>query len=199
MAATIVSEARPARRNPVQDILCSGADCHPAWDRRGLAVAEPCDQRVVKALGDGFIKLIKMVIAPIIFCTVGIRHFAYQDPGVGRVGVKALAISKLSRPRLIPGFWVSQPDPGRSWPRRQARCGASQIRQAGGNAKSRSISSQTSFRTARSGVGARRHPAGTSVCHPVRFALMALGERGHRLRDIIDTRQMRCSAWIASS
>ncbi len=45
----------------------------------------------VKALGDGFIKLIKMVIAPIIFCTVvsGIAHM--QDAQkVGRVGVKAL-------------------------------------------------------------------------------------------------------------
>src|SRR5271154_2923803 len=45
----------------------------------------------VKALGDGFIKLIKMVIAPIIFCTVvsGISHI--QDARkVGRVGVKAL-------------------------------------------------------------------------------------------------------------
>ena len=45
----------------------------------------------VKALGDGFIKLIKMVIAPIIFCTVssGIAHI--QDASkVGRVGVKAL-------------------------------------------------------------------------------------------------------------
>ncbi len=45
----------------------------------------------VKALGEGFIKLIKMVIAPIIFCTVvsGIAHM--QDAKkVGRVGVKAL-------------------------------------------------------------------------------------------------------------
>src|ERR1700753_4166071 len=45
----------------------------------------------VKALGDGFIKLIKMVIAPIIFCTVvsGISHI--QDAKkVGRIGIKAL-------------------------------------------------------------------------------------------------------------
>src|SRR5512144_1719288 len=45
----------------------------------------------VKALGDGFIKLIKMAIAPIIFCTVvsGIAHI--QDAKkVGRIGVKAL-------------------------------------------------------------------------------------------------------------
>src|ERR1700712_4808867 len=45
----------------------------------------------IKALGEGFIRLIKMVIAPIIFCTVvsGISHI--QDARkVGRVGVKAL-------------------------------------------------------------------------------------------------------------
>ncbi|WP_414471104.1 dicarboxylate/amino acid:cation symporter [Microvirga sp. M2] len=45
----------------------------------------------IKALGDGFIKLIKMVITPIIFCTVvsGISHI--QDAKkVGRVGIKAL-------------------------------------------------------------------------------------------------------------
>jgi aerobic C4-dicarboxylate transport protein len=45
----------------------------------------------VKAMGDGFIKLIRMVIAPIIFCTVvsGIAHI--QDAKkVGRVGIKAL-------------------------------------------------------------------------------------------------------------
>ncbi len=45
----------------------------------------------IKALGDGFIKLIRMVIPPIIFCTVvsGIAHI--QDAKkVGRVGIKAL-------------------------------------------------------------------------------------------------------------
>ena len=45
----------------------------------------------IKALGEGFIKLIKMVIAPIIFCTVvsGIAHI--QDAKkVGRIGIKAL-------------------------------------------------------------------------------------------------------------
>ena len=45
----------------------------------------------IKALGDGFIKLIKMVITRIIFCTVvsGISHI--QDARkVGRVGIKAL-------------------------------------------------------------------------------------------------------------
>jgi aerobic C4-dicarboxylate transport protein len=50
----------------------------------------------IKALGEGFIRLIKMVIAPIIFCTVvsGIAHI--QDAKkVGRVGVKALVYFEI--------------------------------------------------------------------------------------------------------
>ena len=57
----------------------------------GVFFPDFATQPGVKALGDGFIKLIKMVIAPIIFCTVstGIAHI--QDAKkVGRVGVKAL-------------------------------------------------------------------------------------------------------------
>lgn len=45
----------------------------------------------LKPLADGFIKLIKMLIAPIIFCTVvlGIAHVGDMK-SVGRIGVKAL-------------------------------------------------------------------------------------------------------------
>ncbi len=45
----------------------------------------------MKPLGDGFIKLIKMIIAPIIFCTVVIGIAGMSDmKKVGRVGGKAL-------------------------------------------------------------------------------------------------------------
>ena len=45
----------------------------------------------MKPLGDGFIKLIKMIIAPIIFCTVVTGIAGMQDMDkVGRVGVKTL-------------------------------------------------------------------------------------------------------------
>lgn len=45
----------------------------------------------LKPLGDGFIKLIKMIIAPIIFCTVVSGIAGMQGLGkVGRVGLKAL-------------------------------------------------------------------------------------------------------------
>ncbi|MGL6235086.1 MAG: C4-dicarboxylate transporter DctA [Segniliparus sp.] len=45
----------------------------------------------LKPLADGFIKLIKMLIAPIVFCTVvlGIAH-AGDLKSVGRIGIKAL-------------------------------------------------------------------------------------------------------------
>src|SRR3954447_25082745 len=57
----------------------------------GWAFPDFAKSEWIKALGDGFVKLIRMVIAPIIFCTVvsGIAHI--QDAKkVGRVGVKAL-------------------------------------------------------------------------------------------------------------
>lgn len=62
----------------------------------------------VKALGDGFIKLIKMVIAPIIFCTVtsGIAHM-HDARKVGRVGLKALIYFEIvSTLALVLGLLV---------------------------------------------------------------------------------------------
>ena len=45
----------------------------------------------MKPLGDGFIKLIKMLIAPVVFCTVVSGIAGMQDMRkVGRVGGKAL-------------------------------------------------------------------------------------------------------------
>ena len=57
----------------------------------GVAFPAVATNPWTKALGDGFIKLIKMLIAPIIFCTVvsGIAHIE-DARKVGRVGLKAL-------------------------------------------------------------------------------------------------------------
>ena len=55
----------------------------------------------MKPLGDGFIKLIKMLIAPIIFCTVVHGIASMEDmKKVGRVGLKALHLFRGSSPRL---------------------------------------------------------------------------------------------------
>jgi aerobic C4-dicarboxylate transport protein len=62
----------------------------------------------MKPLGDGFIKLIKMLIAPIIFCTVVTGIAGMQDiEKVGRVGVKALLYFEVvSTLALIIGLFV---------------------------------------------------------------------------------------------
>src|SRR5260370_32810933 len=50
----------------------------------------------MKPLGDGFIKLIKMMIAPIIFATVVVGIAKVSDmKEVGRVGLKALVYFEL--------------------------------------------------------------------------------------------------------
>lgn len=56
-----------------------------------LGVVVPDTAAALKPLGDAFIKLIKMIIAPIIFCTVvvGIAKMGHMKE-VGRVGLKAL-------------------------------------------------------------------------------------------------------------
>ncbi|MBS7538452.1 C4-dicarboxylate transporter DctA [Ancylobacter lacus] len=69
----------------------------------GLALGAlfPHAGEAMKPLGDGFVKLVKMIIAPVVFCTVVIGVAAMGDlKRVGRVGGKALlyfeAVSTLA-------------------------------------------------------------------------------------------------------
>ena len=56
-----------------------------------LGILNPAAAEAMKPLGDGFIKLIRMIIAPIIFCTVLIGVGNVSDlRKLGRIGVKAL-------------------------------------------------------------------------------------------------------------
>lgn len=56
-----------------------------------LGVYQPAFAESLKPLGDGFIKLVKMMIAPIIFATVVTGIAGMQDTKkVGRVGIKAI-------------------------------------------------------------------------------------------------------------
>src|SRR5512137_3227044 len=56
-----------------------------------LGAFYPETATAMKPLGDGFIKLIKMIIAPIIFCTVVTGIAGMEDmKKVGKVGAKAL-------------------------------------------------------------------------------------------------------------
>src|SRR3989442_5245095 len=64
----------------------------------GIAVGYvfPETGKALKPLGDGFIQLIKMMIAPVIFCTVVHGIASMSDlKRVGRVGVKTLVYFEL--------------------------------------------------------------------------------------------------------
>src|ERR1700731_558136 len=143
----------------------------------------------IKALGDGFIKLIKMVIAPIIFCTVvsGIAHI--QDARkVGRVGVKALVYFEIvSSFALILGLLMgnliqvghglaAKPD---------AAAVATYVKQAEAQ---KSVDFVLNI-IPDSVVGALARGDILQVllfAILFGFALMALGERGRQLRELID-------------
>jgi aerobic C4-dicarboxylate transport protein len=143
----------------------------------------------IKALGDGFIKLIKMVIAPIIFCTVvsGIAHI--QDARkVGRVGVKALIYFEVvSSFALILGLIVGNLIPvGHGLAAKpDAAAVATYVKQAEAQ---KSVDFVLNI-IPDSVVGSLARGDILQVllfAILFGFALMALGERGHRLRDIID-------------
>jgi aerobic C4-dicarboxylate transport protein len=143
----------------------------------------------IKALGDGFIKLIKMVIAPIIFCTVvsGIAHI--QDARkVGRVGVKALVYFEVvSSFALVLGMIMGNLIPvGRGLGASpDAAAVATYVKQAEAQ---KSVDFVLNI-IPDSVVGALARGDILQVllfAILFGFALMALGERGHRLRDIID-------------
>lgn len=143
----------------------------------------------IKALGDGFIKLIKMVIAPIIFCTVvsGISHILYARK-FGRVGVKALVYFEIvSSFALILGLIVGNLIPvGRGLAAKpDAAAVATYVKQA---ESQKSVDFVLNV-IPESVVGALARGDILQVLLFVilfGFALMALGERGHRLRDVID-------------
>src|SRR5438270_937779 len=143
----------------------------------------------IKALGDGFIKLIKMVIAPIIFCSVvsGIAHI--QDARkVGRVGVKALVYFEVvSTFALVLGLVMgnliqvghglaAKPD---------AAAVANYVKQAEAQ---KSVDFVLNI-IPDSVVGALARGDILQVllfAILFGFALMALGHRGDRLRDLVD-------------
>src|SRR5271154_2585123 len=190
MSATIATKAPASAAKPwykilyVQVLIAILLGVIVGWLLPGLATNE-----WIKALGDGFIKLIKMVIAPIIFCTVvsGISHI--QDARkVGRVGVKALVYFEVvSSFALMLGLVMgnliqvghglaAKPD---------AAAVATFVKQAEAQ---KSVDFVLNI-IPDSVVGAFARGDILQVllfAILFGFALMALGERGHRLRDIID-------------
>ncbi|HEV7621626.1 MAG TPA: dicarboxylate/amino acid:cation symporter [Flavisolibacter sp.] len=84
----------------------------------------------LKPLGDAFIKLVKMMIAPVVFCTIVLGIAGMQDmKKVGRVGLKALLYFEvLSTVALIIGlFVVNIIQPGKGMNINPASLDASQV------------------------------------------------------------------------
>ena len=144
----------------------------------------------IKALGDGFVKLIKMMIAPIIFCTVvsGIAHI--QDAKqVGRVGVRALIYFEVvSTFALAIGMIVGnllRPGDGFGGASANVEAVAQYAKQAG---EMKSVDFVLNI-IPDSLLGAFAKGGILQVLLAAilfGFALMGLGERGHKLRSLID-------------
>ena len=143
----------------------------------------------IKAMGDGFVKLIKMVIAQIIFCTVvsGIAHIS-EVRKVGRVAVKALVYFEIvSTFALALGLIVANVlRPGAGFQ------GQSNAAAVAGYAKQASEMKSVDFVLhviPDTVVGAFAQGEILQVllfAILFGFALMALGERGHTVRSFID-------------
>ncbi len=143
----------------------------------------------IKALGDGFVRLIRMVIPLIIFCTVvsGIAHI--QDARkVGRVGVKALVYFEIvSTFALVLGLLVGEiVQPGRGF---------------GGAPDAAAVETYARQASAMKSVDMALHIIPESAVDAFArgdilqvllfsilfgFALMAMGERGSLLHRVID-------------
>ena len=143
----------------------------------------------IKAMGDGFVKLIKMLIAPVIFCTVvsGIAHIS-EVKKVGRVAIKALVYFEVvSTFALALGLIVGNVlHPGAGFQ------GQSNAAAVAGYAKQASEMKSVDFVLhiiPETVVGAFAQGEILQVllfAILFGFALMALGERGHTVRSFID-------------
>jgi len=143
----------------------------------------------VKALGEGFVKLIKMAIAPIIFCTVvsGIAHIE-DAKKVGRVALKAVIyFEAVSTFALALGLLVGNAlRPGAGFP---ARPDSAAVAKYADQAAHRSPADFVLDIIPDSVIGGfARGDILQVLLFSVLFgfSLMALGERGRTLRSFID-------------
>ncbi|UFZ07123.1 dicarboxylate/amino acid:cation symporter [Bradyrhizobium ontarionense] len=143
----------------------------------------------IKALGDGFVKLIKMVIAPVIFCTVvsGIAHIS-EVKKVGRVAVKALIYFEVvSTFALALGLIVANVlHPGAGFQGQTNAAAVANFAKQASEMKSVDFVLHIIPDTV---VGAFAQGEILQVllfAILFGFALMALGERGHTMRAFID-------------
>ena len=143
----------------------------------------------IKAMGDGFVKLIKMIIAPIIFCTVvsGIAHIQ-EAAKVGRVALKALFYFEvISTFALIIGLLVGNiAKPGAGFGGQGNAAAVKSFSDQAGNMKSVDFVMNI---IPDSVVGAFAKGDILQVllfAILFGFALMVLGERGKVVRSLVD-------------
>ena len=164
----------------------------------------------IEFLGRAFVKLIKMAIAPIIFCTIvsGIAHIQ-EAKSVGRVGVKALVYFEfVSTLALLIGIGVALLwQPGASFPTRPlSETEAATVKCYVDTASKMTPIEYVLHIIPDSVVGAFVNSPDGGLCKPgaapifqigdilqvlmfailFGFALMRLGERAHALRNLID-------------
>jgi aerobic C4-dicarboxylate transport protein len=192
MAPTTVSVPAPVRAAKpwytvlyIQVLIAIVLGAFVGWQFQDFATSD-----WVKALGDGFIKLIKMVIAPIIFCTVvsGISHI--QDAKkVGRIGIKALVYFEVvSTFALVIGLLVGnivRPGAGFGGALASADKVATYAKQAG-EQKSVDFFLHIIPDTVVGAFASGEILQVLLFSILFGFSLMALGERGHTLRAFID-------------
>ncbi len=143
----------------------------------------------IKALGDGFVKLIRMVIAPIIFCTVvsGIAHIS-EVKKVGRVAVKALVYFEVvSSFALILGLVVANVlQPGAGFSGKSDAAAVATFAKQASEMKSVDFILHIIPDSAVGGFAAGDILQVLLFSVLFGFALMAVGERGNALRSLID-------------
>jgi aerobic C4-dicarboxylate transport protein len=143
----------------------------------------------VKALGDGFVKLIRMVIAPVIFCTVvsGIAHIT-EVKKVGRVAVKALVYFEVvSTFALVLGLLIANVlQPGAGFSGKTDAAAVATFAKQASEMKSVDFVLHIIPDSAVGGFAAGDILQVLLFSVLFGFALMALGERGNNVRSIID-------------
>jgi len=136
-----MATATSARKKPLYAYL---------WVQVLIAIAiavlfgylSPAKAIAMKPLGDGFIRLITMIISPIIFCTVASGIASMQDiKKVGRVGGKALLYFEVvSTIALLIGLVVGNlVHPGSGFNVNAANLDAKAVADYAGQAKSQNI------------------------------------------------------------
>ena len=181
---TIAVPRRPFYRTLYVQVLAAillGGLIGWLWPSAGVAL---------QPLGDGFIKLIKMMIAPIIFCTVVSGIAGVTDVRkVGRVGGKALiyfeAVSTLA---LVIGLTVANVlKPGEGFP--TAGEDAAKVAQFADKAREQGVVPFLMNIIPDTVVGAFARGDILQVllfAILFGFALMGLGEKGRMVRDLIE-------------